>query len=373
MKRLLFVVTEDWYFVSHRLHLAKAAIISGYRVAVLCRVNSCRNVIESAGIELISWRLERSSIDPLLEFRAMNDVRTALRRFNPDLVHAVALKPAVYTAVMGRLVGTGAFVYALGGLGFVFSSNKPKARLLRPVLLRLFQWMFSQKRTLLILQNPDDRALLLSKKAIDPKKIRLIRGAGVDTDLFGPSPIPPGVPLVILPARLLWDKGIGEFVAVARVLRSRGIVARFALVGASDPHNPESIPEGNVRGWVAEGIVEAWGHRDDMPEVLRQASVVCLPSYREGLPKALIEAASCARPIVTFDVAGCREVVEHGRNGLLVPFGDIDKLSTALATLISDPELRERMGASGRNKVLREFSNERITEETAQVWREVAP
>lgn len=370
MTRLLFVVTEDWYFVSHRLDLAKAAKMRGYRVAVLCRVSACQDIIESAGIELMNWRLERGSVNPFLEFRSLIDVRNALRTFNPDLVHAVALKPSVYAAVMGKITGTGASVYALGGLGFIFSSSRPKARLFRTILLRVFRWMFSQKRTLLILQNPDDQTLLISERAIAPEKVRLIRGVGVDTDLFCPRPNPPGPPVVILPARLLWDKGVGEFVAVARALRSKGVVARFVLVGASDPHNPESIHEDNVQGWVAEGIVEAWGHRDDMPEVLRQSSIVCLPSYREGLPKALIEAASCARPIVAFDVAGCREVVEHGKNGLLVPFGDIDKLSTALATLISDPELRGRMGDAGRDKVLREFSKERITEETVQVWRE---
>jgi glycosyltransferase involved in cell wall biosynthesis len=296
---------------------------------------------------------------------------TALRGFKPHLVHTVALKPAVYAYVVRTLTGIGSIVYALGGLGFVFSSRKPLARFLRPVLLGLFRRMFSKNNARLILQNPDDGALLLSANVVRPDRVRLIRGSGVDTSKFSPGPIPVGTPLVMLPARLLWDKGVGEFVAAARTLKGQGLAARFALVGGRDPHNPECIPADKVDAWVAEGVVEAWGNRDDMPEVLRQAAIVCLPSYREGLPKALLEAASCARPIVTFDVPGCREVVRDGDNGLLVPFKDIESLTKALATLISDPDLRERMGKAGREKVLSEFSQEQVAEETVRVWREV--
>ena len=320
--------------MSHRLHLARSAVAHGYRVAVLCRATGYRDRIEDAGFEVFDWRLSRGSLNPRQELRALLGVLRALRQFRPELVHVVALKPSIYVALANSLERVGSIVYALGGLGFVFTSRRVLARSLRPILLLLFRWMFRRKSDRLILQNPDDQALLLAARVIDPKQVRLIRGAGVDTRVFSPRPKEDsGVPLVVLPARLLWDKGVGEFVEAARSLRQRGVSARFILVGEPDPHNPECVPEDQVESWVNEGVVEAWGNREDMPDVLNRASIICLPSYREGLPKALLEAASCAKPIVTFDVPGCREVVVEGLNGFLVPPRDVLGLIGALQSL----------------------------------------
>lgn len=369
-KKILFLVTEDWYFVSHRLHLAKAAIAAGYQVALLTRVAMHRDVIEASGVEVFEWSIKRGSINPWVELRAIKGVFAVLRHFRPDLVHAVALKPVLYAAIACRLTGIEARVFALGGVGFIFSSQKFLAHLLRPLLVFAFRWALGGEHSRLILQNPDDLRTLLAVEMFDARHVRLIRGAGVDTAVFSPRDEASGIPLVVLPARMLWDKGIGEFVASARVLRAKGVTARFVLVGEPDVHNPECVSMFQIEAWVTEGVVEWWGHRNDMPDVLNQAAVVCLPSYREGLPKSLLEAASCARPIVTFDVPGCREVVVDGINGFLAPFNDVGALAVALEKLLGDADLRRRMGAAGRELVIREFSQEKVATETMRVWSE---
>jgi glycosyltransferase involved in cell wall biosynthesis len=372
VKRLLFSVSEDWYFVSHRLHLAEAAKRAGYHVGVLTRVSKDRRRIEEAGIDVIDWNLDRRSRSAVKEFKALRELFATLREFKPDLIHAVALKPVLYSSFASRFVGPDARVFALGGLGFVFASSRPLARLLRPLVVSAFRLALGGARTRLVLQNPDDRDLLTFAGAIHLSRVRMIRGAGVDTNAFRPQPEMSGDPLVVLPARMLWDKGVAEFVAAAIKLRERGVAARFALVGEPDEHNPECVPDTQLRKWNELGLIEWWGRRDDMPEVFARAHIVCLPtSYGEGLPKALLEAASCARPIVTYDVPGCREIVEDRLNGILVPVKDKQKLVEAIAQLLIDPDLRRKMGAAGRAKVVKGFSQESVAEETLRVWEEV--
>ena len=372
MKRLLFIVSEDWYFVSHRLHLAAAAKQAGLRVGVLTRVSTHRQRIEDAGIEVFDWKLSRRSQNPFLELRAIWGVLRALQVFGPDLIHAVALKPVLYSSLASRVLGLRRHVFAMGGLGFAFASDRWISRQMRPVVVLVLRLALAGSYTRLILQNPYDLELLTRAGVIDAERVRLIRGAGVDTETFRPLPEQEGPPLVILPARMLWDKGVAEFVSCSSILKARGLRARFALVGEPDLHNPECVPVSQLKQWADAGVVEWWGRRDDMPAVFSQAHVVCLPSsYGEGLPKVLLEAASCARPIVTFDVPGCREIVTHGENGFLVPLRDVKQLGEAIAMLVNDPILRQKMGALGRNKVCRDFSQEQVAAETLSVWNEL--
>lgn len=375
LKRLLFIVSEDWYFVSHRLHLAETAIKQGYKVALLCQVEKHRKIIESAGIELIDWQIERGSLNPLIELRALRGVSIAINNFKPDLIHAVALKPVFYVAMKSKFCSVPAYVYALGGLGFVFSSKKFLARTLRLFLIMAFRWLLAGENVRLILQNPDDRELLIKSNTINENRIRLIRGAGVNTGIYIAKRLKKsGKPLVVLPARLLWNKGAGDFVAAAKILKNLNISARFALVGDSDLQNPECISQMQLDEWVTEGIIEVWGNRDDMPDVFNYAQIVCLPSsYGEGLPKALLEAASCAKPIITYDAPGCREIVINEKNGLLVPLNNVDELAKALHRLLLDLELCKKMGNVGRDMVIRNFSQEQVATETVCVWEEVLP
>ncbi|MDD5035157.1 MAG: glycosyltransferase family 4 protein [Methylococcaceae bacterium] len=366
--KLLFFVTEDWYFCSHRLPLALAAQQAGFEVCVLTRVREHGERIRRAGLKLIPLELSRRGTNPLAELGLLLRLIAIYRREQPDLIHQVAIKPVLYGSLAARLAGIPHVVNAIAGLGWLFTSPSTKARLLGHSVVLAFRLLLNRGK--LIVQNPNDLEFLL-KLGIPPSRIALIQGSGVDVLEFSPSPEPSGPPLVMLPSRQLWDKGIGEFVAAARRLKNAGIAARFVLVGAPDAENPAAISERQLALWQQEGIVEYWGHRTDMAQVFSQAHIVCLPSYREGLPKALIEAAAAGRPIVTTDVPGCREVVRDGENGLLVPVKAVEALADALTKLIEDSSLRARMGAKGREMAVESFSQERICAETLALYRQL--
>jgi glycosyltransferase involved in cell wall biosynthesis len=371
LPRLLFIVTEDWYFVSHRLHIALAARKAGFEVGVVTRISRHRDLIERYGIEIFDWQINRRSFNLLNEMVSIRQLIEAYRRFRPSIVHHVALKPVIYGALAAKLTGVRRVVQALGGLGFIFLSERHWARALRPVVYLLLSAALSGSHTRLILQNPDDRDKMLHMGVISPNRINLIRGAGVDTTRFVPLAENGNPPIIMLPARLLWDKGVGEFVEAARCFKQRGTNARFVLIGEPDEGNPASVPLTTIHSWCADGTVEWWGQCDDMPTILSQAHVVCLPSHGEGLPKSLLEAASCARPIVTYDVPGCREVVIDGKNGFLVPFKNLDKLVEAIDTLLMDSSLRACMGVAGREMILDAFSQEEISRQTLELYHQL--
>ena len=362
MPKLLFVVTEDWYFVSHRLTLAVAARRAGFDVAVATRFGSHRKAVEDAGLHAIPVLMNRRGLNPVVLLRETVELAGILRRLRPDLVHLVALRPVVVGGLAARLAGVKHVVSAIAGLGFAFTGERRwLAGILRVLLRRALS------HGMVIVQNPDDVHAVAMLGVAEPR-IRLIPGAGVDVQRFSPQPELQGLPVVMLASRLLWDKGVGEFVEAARQLRGR---ARFVLVGAPDDGNPASVAEDDIAAWQRQGVIEWWGQRDDMPATLNAAHVVCLPSYREGLPKVLLEAMASGRPCITTDAPGCRDAVRHDDNGLLVPVRDADALALAIARLLDDPELRRRMGARGRQRAVEEFSQERVIEATLAVYREV--
>jgi len=367
--KLFFFVTEDWFFYSHFLDRAVAAREAGYRVAVICRVHAHADAIVKRGIEVIPIALARTGMHPGDELRTLAELLRIYRRERPDIVHHVAVKPILYGTLAARLTGVRTIVNAPVGLGYVFSSQTPKARLLRPFVLAAYRLFMNPRNGATIFENPDDPAYFAGLGVVDIRRCRLIRGAGVDMGRFYPFPEPKGVTLVVLASRLLWDKGVGEFVEAARLLRSQGVRARFVLVGEPDHANPAAVPESQLNDWREEGVVEFWGRREDMPEVFAGAHIVCLPSYREGLPKVLIEAAAAGRPIVTTDTPGCREIVREGENGLLVPVKSVEPLAAALRRLIEDPDLRLEMGRRGRAMAVAGFSVEQVNTETLALYR----
>ncbi len=373
MRTILYLVTEDWYFVSHRLPLAEAALKAGYRVVVATRVQSHGERIRAAGCELVPIGMDRGGRNPWSELRSLWELVGIYRSIRPDIAHHVALKPVLYGTIAGSITGVPAIVNALAGLGYVFTGSGGVREGARFLIRPLFRLLFNRPRVLVLLQNPDDRNLLIDAGVLRKERTALIRGSGVDLEQFPVRPVPPGPPVVILPARMLWDKGVGEFVEAARRLRARGVEARFVLVGGRDPANPAAIPAEVLDSWQREGVIEWWGHRDDMPEVFSQSAIVCLPSYREGLPKALLEAAAAGRPVVTTDVPGCREVVQEGVNGYLVLARDPAALADALARLIDHPERCEELGARGRLLVEQEFSVTRVVEETLRLYQRLLP
>lgn len=366
--KILFIIVEDRYFLSHRLHLAQYAIKKGYQVGLLCKISKHKEFLENEGIQVFDWSLVRGSFNLFFEIKAIYEILITLLKFAPDVLHAVALKPVIYASFASKLVFLKSRVFALGGLGFIFSSDKILAKLLRPLIVLVLKFTFSGNKSRLIIQNIDDKRTLINLKVIRDEKIDLIKGAGVDMKIFSFIKEPSQIPEVILPARLLWDKGVGEFVLAADILKKRGINAKFTLLGETDPHNPECIPDDQIEDWKKEGAVGVAGFQDDMAKCIQDCAVVCLPSYREGLPKSLLEAASCGRPIVTTDVPGCREIVQDGVNGYLVPSKDPDLLAEALSRLLTDRKLREVMGLKGREFVEREFSAEIVAIKTEKIW-----
>lgn len=371
--RLLFVVNACWFFVSHRLPVALAAQRAGFEVHVAAAPDETTALLAQHGIGFHPLPLSRRSRLPLRELAAFGSLLALYRRLRPQVVHHVTIKPVLYGGLAARLAGVPAVVHAISGLGYTFLAPGRVAGLVRAGVRGLYRLALGHPNQRVIFQNDDDRTEFVSRRLVRARDAVLIRGSGVDPAEFTPAAPPEGDPLVVLPSRLLWDKGVGEFVEAARMLRARGVRARFALVGDADPHNPATVPAAQLERWRREGAVEIWGRRTDMPQVLQGAHVVCLPSYREGLSRALIEAASAGLPIVTTDVPGCRDVVRHGYNGLLVPAANPGRLAQALQALIDDPSLRARMGARGRERVLAEFSLEQVMRESLEVYRAVHP
>lgn len=366
-RKLLFFVTEDYYFVSHRLALGVAAKAEGYDVTVVTRVRDSGELIRSAGLRVIPLENARSSLNPITDLRMLGRLVRIYRRERPDVVHHVAMKPVLYGSLAARLAGGPHVVNALTGMGWLFTSRAGLARCLTPVV----RWAIRRAAGagIALVQNPDD-ARLLAQIGVPDARIRRVAGSGVDLERFRPGPVPEGLPAVVLPARMLGDKGVREFVAAARRLRGKHVAARFLLAGEPDPLNPASIPPEEISRWVREGVVEHLGWVIDMPALLATCHVVCLPSYREGLPKSLIEAAAAGLPIVTTDVPGCRAVVRDGDNGFLVARGDVEALVEALERVIANPELRRQMGTRGRARAEQEFGLDAVIRQTLALYRE---
>lgn len=369
--KILFLITEDWYFWSHRLSLARGARDAGFQVLVVTRVNQHGNLIEKEGFKLVPVSLVRRSRNPLRELRTISQLIRIYRRERPDLVHHVAIKPILYGSLAARIAKVPAVVNALAGLGYMFTGERSRIGFVKKFINIAYRAAFFSKNSKVIFQNPDDASVFLNAGIVNSRDIAIIRGSGADLSYFLPIPEAQGVPLVVLASRMLWDKGAKEFVEAAKILRVSGVKARFALVGENDPHNPASVKTEQLEFWRNDGAVEWWGRRDDMLSVFSQSNLVCLPSYREGVPKVLIEAAACARAIVTTDAPGCREIVRHGENGFLVPVRDSKALAGALQKLIEAPELRARMGARGREIAVAEFSDKKVVAETLSIYRQL--
>jgi glycosyltransferase involved in cell wall biosynthesis len=370
MARIALVANDAGNLLASRLSLARAARAAGHEVAAVVPASPRAAEIEAQGVAVRTLHLSRRGTNPLVEARAWRTFARLYRELRPDLVHHFTVKPIVYGGLAAREAKVRAVVHSVTGLGFVFTSDAPKARMLRPLVVAAYRRVFAHPNCRVLVQNEDDLAALVAARALPREKAVLIRGSGVAVDNIAPTPEPESVPLVVLPARMLRDKGVVEFVDAARALRARGVDARFALVGDVDD-NPESLPRERLEAWAKEGVIEWWGWRNDMDAVHHAASIVCLPSYREGVPRALLEGAAHARPIVTTDAPGCRDAVEPGKSGLLVPPRDARALADALGTLLADPAARARMGMAGRALVEREFSERRVVDETMRVYREL--
>jgi len=369
-----FVTTADWFFLSHRRSLGLALQRVGFDVVVAAEATGVQRDIERLGMRFVPLPLDRRSMDPLREARAFAAIFSLYRRERPLLVHHSSIKPTLYGALAARALGLPAFVNTLSGLGYLLTERPTdglSTRALRAVAALGYRVALRGGACWNVFQNPDQLQRFVGDGLADPSRSTLVRGSGVDTSRFRPTPLPAGPPVVLLPARMLWDKGIGEFVAAARRLRSRGSTARFVLAGGEDRGNRAAIPRATLEEWVSEGVVEWWGHQNDMPATFASAHLVVLPSYAEGLPLALAEAAASGRAIVTTDAPGCREVLVPEQSGWLVPVRSVDPLVDRIAQALADPAALVTMGQRGRAHAVATLSQDRVIEEMFEVFRRV--
>ncbi len=370
--RLLFVANDAKYFLAHWLSRVRAAHAAGYEVHVAVPEGPGVGLLRQEHFSIHAIPLRRWSMNPAHELRTLFALTRLYRLLHPDLVHHLTIKPVLYGGIAAQLAGVRAVIAAMPGLGYVFTDRGFVRSLLRWGVVIGYHLAMRHRNMRVTFENSDDRALFIKYGLATRENSLLIRGAGVDMSEYRYTPESAGPPLAILASRLLWDKGIREFVVAAEALKQAKVAARFAIVGQTEEGSPAAVPRRQLEDWQASQIIEWWGWRDDMLEVLAQAHIVCLPSYyREGVPRVLIEAAACGRPIVTTNSPGCREIVRDDINGLLVPPRDTDALANALRRLIEDPLLRKRMGVRGREIAEADFSNEKVVNETLAVYREL--
>jgi glycosyltransferase involved in cell wall biosynthesis len=368
--KILYLYADDTYFWRNRLGLACEARDQGFDVVLKAPVSDYRSQIEKEGIRVIPWKLSRRSINPFRELSSLLEVLRVYRRERPDIVQHETLKAIIHGGVATRLTGHKPSVNVICGLGAIFVRSDWKTKVIRLLLLRVLSYVFRSPNSQVAFQNDRDRELLVSANAVARGQTHVTPGNGVRVERFTPQPEPEGIPIVLLAARMLWEKGVGEFVEAAKILRERNVSVRFVLVGAPDRDNPGCIPEEQLLSWACSGIVEWWGSRADMPSVYAQSSLVCLPSYYgEGLPNVLAEAGASGRAVVTTNIPGCLQAVTDGENGLVVPVRDPKGLAAAIQRLLEDPELRERMGAAGRRRAVQEFSHARIVGQILSIYR----
>lgn len=364
--KILLVANTDWYLFNFRLLLAKALRDRGHEVVLVSPPGGYASRLQEAGFRWLPVAISRRGTNPLRELGTLLRLARIYRRERPALVSHFTIKPVLYGSLAAGLSRVPRVINSVTGLGYVFNAPGREAAALRGVVKPLYR--FALRNTQIIFQNEVDRQEILRGGLARAEQTHLIPSSGIDLRRFTPSPLPPGPPVVLFNGRMLWSKGVGEFVSAARILRKQGVPARFWLVGDSDEGNPESIPAEQLREWQSEGVVEWLGWRDDMPNIIAQTTLVCFPSYAEGFPRALLEAAASGRAAVTTAAPGCADAVIDGETGLIVPVRDAGALAHALASLLADPQRCARMGEAGRKFVESRFSADLIINRTMAVY-----
>lgn len=366
MLKVILFANTDWFLYNFRLQTAKGLRDAGYDVLLVSPGGEYVPRLKAAGFEWREFPISRRGMNPLVEFWTIVRFFLLLRQERPDFLNNYTIKCVIYGSFAAQWAKIPHIVNTITGLGFVFA-NPDKGGLLRRLVKQMYRLALRRTKTIFI--NQDDRNLFLRNQMVPQDHCVIIESCGVDIVKFSPAKESPGAPMVLFAGRLLIDKGIQEFVEAARIIKEKNKRARFVLVGQLDRGNPASISEDQLVQWQQQGLVEYWGWQDDMVNIYHQAHVVCLPAYREGVPKSLLEAAACEKPLVATDVPGCRAVVIDGENGFLVPSHDSLKLADALLRLIEDEALRQEMGRQGRNIVRQRFSDEQVVEQTLAFYQ----
>jgi len=369
---VIYIANTSWYLYNFRLSLMIKMIEKGWKVLAVAPEEEYKQQIEDAGIVFRNIPQSRKVVSPLADFLFSFRLFNLYLKEKPTLVHLFTIKPAVYgsiSASFGRVKG---IVISVTGLGYMFMTNGLQANLLRLIVNSLYKISFLGNNKCVIFQNPDDKVAFISGKLLKSENAFLIRSSGVDIKRFIPAEKPKGEPVILMSARMLWAKGVGDLVSAARLLRDWRVPGKVILAGSSDSGNPTAIPEEQLNKWNSEGVVLWIGYQKDIQKTYSSALIGVLPTYYpEGVPKSLIEAAACGLPLVATDMPGCREVVRDGENGFLVPVKDPKALAIAIKNLIENEELRLKMGKRSREIVETEFLQDKIISETISIYERV--
>lgn len=371
-KRVLIVVNADWFFLSHRLPVALGALRAGYDVHVATTLTEGHAAITDYGFTVHAVEMDRSSAGLLSLLTLFVRLLFLFWSLRPDVLHLVTIKPVLLGGLAARMSPVGGVVFAISGLGHVFVSGGIAGRLRRVLVSGWYRFILGKRRIRVIFQNPDDRAVIEAVAHLGRNRSVMIPGSGVDLSQYSASPVRSGTPVVLMAARLLETKGVREFLQAAQDLQSRGVTAHFVLAGDIDPPNPATIKAEELQRWKDEGAVEILGQRSDVASLMQHSTIVVLPSYREGLPKVLIEAAACGRAIVTTDVPGCRDAIVPGQTGVLVPPRDAVALATAIEELLGDPARCQALGAAGRRRAELIFDVNQVVRSHLDIYRALA-
>jgi len=367
-KTLLIVVNVDWLFVMHRLAIAKEALSQGYEVIVLTKDTGYGDLIKSEGLSFKNLNISRSGVNPIIELKLLFEMYRIYKKLNPSLVYQITMKPVIYGTLISRILKIKT-VNAISGLGYNFTQDRKG--FIQKIMIVLMKLGFNKRDNYLIFENNDDYSEMNKFGVINRKnKTKVIKGVGVDLEKFKVGiPKKNGKTTILFPARMLWDKGVREFIEAARLLRSNyGLNIIFKLCGMIDTENNESVPKEYMENIEIPGYLEWIGHQSDMVNVYKNSDIIVLPSYREGLPTVLIEACAAGKPIVTTNAVGCKECVDEGVNGFKVPVKSVNELVKALEKLIVNPELRIKMGEASRKKAEEEFDQKEVVKKHLEIY-----
>lgn len=371
MSRILFVVNVDWFFISHRLPIALDLIKNGYEVHLACGITDCKNELESLGIVVHPLSISRSGINFFKEVKVIKEINIIVNEIAPNIVHLVTIKGAIYGGLVTRNKNIKKRIVSISGLGFVFIDEGIKSRLIRFIVTKLYRLALNTHNTKIIFQNENDQNIFIENKIINYKQCVIIKGSGIDLNTYRYLPEPQGEKIIMFLARLLKDKGLIEFCEAALKLKKSGFVGRLVLVGDIDLGNPNSITQVELNYYINSGVVEHWGYLSNIPEVVSKSHIMVLPSYREGLPKSLIEAAACGRAVITTDVPGCRDAIIPNVTGVLVQAKSSEAIVNAILSLCSDDNLRIKMGKEGRKFAESSFNIKDVINTHMNLYKEM--
>lgn len=372
-KKILFLVNDLSFFVSHRLQIAESVITLGYSVVVgYGELGSCKiSFLKNRNIETIHIPLDRVGMNPFKEIRSLFFIFRLFLKKKPDIVHLVTIKPYLYGGIIARIAGVRGVVSSVSGLGTLFIDKKLNIKLLRALLFPIYKYAFNHPNQIVIFQNNDDLNKFINKKILRSSKTTIINGSGVELQNFSNFEEPIGTPIVCFAGRLIKDKGVFEYISAARLIKKKGIKAKFLLAGDLDTKNPTGLNFKELQEIKNEELIEVLGYQNEIPILYSKSNIICLPSYREGLPKSLIEAAAASRAVVTTDVPGCRDAIIPNKTGILVPVKDVDKLAEAIIWLIQNPSKRVKMGKAGRKLAEEKFQIKKVIENHLSIYSDL--